>query len=35
MFDKRKPGNGCKEGRENMRAHTFKEGSSNLTSGEN
>jgi len=33
VFDKRKLGNGCEEGRKNMGAHTFKEGSSKLTSG--
>jgi hypothetical protein len=33
IFDIRNLGNGCKEGKENMGTHTFKDGSSKLTSG--
>jgi hypothetical protein len=33
IFDKRKPGSGCEEIRKNMKAYTFKEGSSELASG--
>jgi hypothetical protein len=33
IFDIRKPGNGCKERRKNMGAHSFKDRSSKLASG--
>jgi hypothetical protein len=33
IFKKKKFGNECKEGKNKMGAHTFKEGSSKFTSG--